>query len=124
MRWFLISDIVSSHDGRKPEEESVIKFLAQYRHKLITFNDTHGMDGTRVGIAEVELLAKCDEMIVTGGSTFGYVAVFKAGRLPYIVNGNINMAKCVKANLSHPGYRSDFNKHNNAIFESPYYRTY
>ncbi len=95
----------------------VDKFREENHYKLIAFNETQGMDQATLQLVENELLAKCDEKIVSGGSTFGYVAVFKSGRMPYVVNGKINMTQCVKANLTHPGYRSDFGA-------SPLYRTY
>jgi hypothetical protein len=36
---------------------------------------------------DIELLSLCDEMVLTGGSTFGFLSAIKALRLPYYVNG-------------------------------------
>ena len=51
-------------------------------------------------ILDNELLSRCDEMIITGGSTFGFLAAIKSQRMPYHVN--IGMHKCQRAQLSRP----------------------
>ena len=51
-------------------------------------------------ILDNELLSRCDEIIVTGASTFGFVAALKARRLPYHVDWHMN--KCARATLSRP----------------------
>ena len=100
------------------EDANVVeKFRADHPGKVITFNETLGMDDETRRIVEIDLFAKCNEKVVTGGSTYGYVAVFKSGRLPYYVNGKINSSRCAKADISHPGFRSDYGA-------SPLYRTY
>ncbi len=54
-------------------------------------------------ILDVELLAKCDELVLTGGSTYGFVAAMKRKKMPYYVNGNsAAMVKCERMTLARP----------------------
>ena len=54
-------------------------------------------------IVDVELLSKCNEMIITGASTYGMVAAMKSLRMPLYVNGNgFDMKKCARLNLGTP----------------------
>ena len=108
MRWLLLSDTTDNHDGIKGQAGIVKSFFADYKHKIIEFNETQGLDKDARRIIEVELLAKCDELVVTGGSTFSYVAVFKTSRMPYVINGRTNMKKCVLADPGNPGYAVRF----------------
>jgi hypothetical protein len=54
---------------------------------------------------DVELLSKCDEIIVTGGSTFGFIAAIKARKMPFYVNGNSSMEYCEQMKLNRPSFR-------------------
>ena len=52
---------------------------------------------------DVELFSKCDEMIISGASTYGFVAAMKSLRMPYYVNGiGFKMKKCAKMSLGKP----------------------
>ena len=51
---------------------------------------------------DVELLSLCNEIIVTGGSTFGWVAAMKSLKLPLFLNGKNSMDKCLRSKLSEP----------------------
>ncbi len=53
-------------------------------------------------ILDVELLSRCDELIISGGSTFGFVAAMKRKKDPYFVNGNKNMSECLRHELAKP----------------------
>ena len=53
-------------------------------------------------ILDVKLLSLCNELIVTGGSTFGWVASMKSLKLPMYINGQNRMNKCLRASLSDP----------------------
>lgn len=66
---------------------------------------THFPDTYSRTILDSELLSKCDQIIVTGGSSFGFVAALKAGRLPYFIEGRMNItngSKCERMKLSRP----------------------
>lgn len=56
-------------------------------------------------ILDVELLSRCDRLILTGGSSFGFVAAFKNRRRPYYVNGRRSAQKCVLFDFSEPSRR-------------------
>ena len=58
--------------------------------------------GYRRAILDVELLSRCDEIVVTGGSTFGWIAAMKMLKLPFYVIGASSMEKCLRAELSNP----------------------
>ena len=45
-------------------------------------------------ILDNELLSHCDELILTGGSTFGFIASMKARKYFYYINGGYGMKKC------------------------------
>jgi len=56
-------------------------------------------------ILDVELLSRCDRLIITGGSTFGLVAAFKSGRRPYFIDGQQGMKKCSEFSFWAPSRR-------------------
>jgi hypothetical protein len=77
-----------------------------YKEKSFTSNGTldHtslGLgDGFRRAVLDVELLSKCDEIIVTSGSTFGWLAAMKTLRMPYYVSGSSDkMVKCTREDM-------------------------
>jgi hypothetical protein len=98
IKWFVTSD----------SNEIIQQILASnYKEKLITTNETighieKGKNFYERTILDNELLSKCDEIIITGGSTFGFIASMKRLKLPYYVNGQRNMKKCRKTELSEP----------------------
>jgi hypothetical protein len=59
-------------------------------------------------IVDNELLSKCNELIITGGSTFGSVAVMRAGRMPLFFNPNANTTHCPRMTFSDLPKRGDF----------------
>jgi hypothetical protein len=100
VKWFLSSD-----------SESVISKLEKdYPGKVVTskgFGQIGHSDGGFSfyprAILDQELLSKCDEMILTGGSTFGFVAAMKRLKFPYYVNGgNLGSTRCVRMSLGRP----------------------
>ena len=61
-----------------------------------------------VAMADNELLSRCDAIVVTGGSTFGYIASLKSLNLPYYVNGFVNQSACLPMNFSSLPRRARF----------------
>jgi hypothetical protein len=57
-------------------------------------------------LLDVELMSKCNELIFTGGSTYGWLAAMKMLKLPYYIEGKnvttVTMSKCVKSTFSDP----------------------
>ncbi len=57
-------------------------------------------------ILDNELLSACNEIIFTGGSTYGFLAVMKNKKMAYHVDGKTNMKKCKKMDLHDSPVRS------------------
>ena len=99
VKWFISTDSTSLFDS----------LLGEYESRMIATNGTIGHIYSRSKqlsdiysrtIVDNELLAKCDDIIITGGSTYGFVSAIKAMRMPYYVS--VGMHKCMRANLSSP----------------------
>lgn len=93
-KWFIASDSLASL-------ESILK---KYPNKAFTSNGTlahvaYNSDGYMRTIIDVELLSKCNELIVTGGSTFAWISSMKMQKFPLYINGFSSMS-CKRANLS------------------------
>ena len=83
--------------------------MSQYRDKSIVTNETIGHVDRDVNayprtIIDIELLSRCDQLIMTGGSTFGFIAAMKSQRTPYYVNGRANMKHCRLHEHSYPSH--------------------
>lgn len=52
-------------------------------------------------VMDSELLAKSDEIIITGGSTFGFVSSIRKGKLPFYIDGIDSNYPCKRMNFSH-----------------------
>ncbi len=83
IKWYLTSDseIVINR---------AINFFKKEKRKIITGRGKiahveYIMSGYERVIMDIELLSRCDELIVTGGSTFGFVASMKRGKFHYSV---------------------------------------
>ena len=109
-KWFISSDT----------QYFVDEIFSVYGNRSFTANGTisHIIDnpnGYEKAIVDMELLSRCDEIIITGGSTFGFVAAMKSGKLPYFVNGrDSNMTSCLRHSLAYPGLSRTYRMH--AIF--------
>jgi hypothetical protein len=55
-------------------------------------------------IIDTILLSKCDVLIITESSTFGFLASMMSGRLNYVTNGH---DKCRQITMSKPGIRKE-----------------
>ena len=51
-------------------------------------------------IFDIELLSRAHELILTGGSTFGFTAAIKAARMPLYVNTRQNATRCLRMSLA------------------------
>jgi hypothetical protein len=95
-KWFISSD----------SEKFIKKIEKTHRDKIIT---THGiikniaynfLEGYNRTILDSELLSLCDAIVITGGSTFGFVSAMKSLRIPYYINGHSSMKECKRMSLS------------------------
>ena len=95
-KWFVASDL----------ETQVKQLSLAYPNKVITAQGKIAhvhfeADAYKRAIIDIELLSKCDELIITGGSTFGWMAAMKTLKMPYYINGLSRiMRRCEKVNLS------------------------
>ena len=109
VKWFVTSD----------RDQYAQRLIKRFPDKVIV---TEGVAGhiSRISAAygrtilDHELLSRCDEIIYTGGSTFGFTAAMKSTRMGYHVNGRLNMAQCKRTRLSIPPRR--FNVLQYAVF--------
>jgi hypothetical protein len=101
VKWFVVSD-----------SQLVLNRLAdKYPGKIVLSSGKIGHVFKDVGaysraIMDVELLSRCDELVLTGRSTFGFVAAMKKLKMPYYLNGPEKMDRCDKMRLSRPSLSS------------------
>lgn len=82
VKWYLSSDSWKAIGMLKTKfEERIVLGKGNLGHT------THFPDTYTRTILDNELLSKCNEIIVTGGSSFGFVAALKTGRLPFFIEG-------------------------------------
>lgn len=83
VKWFVTSD----------SNEFLIEFKEKHSNKVIL--NTNGKighvyldpDSYERSIMDVEILSKTDELLLTGGSTYGFLSSIRKQKLPYYVNG-------------------------------------
>ena len=98
VKWFIASD-----------HSDLARLINEvYFDKVILIEET-GIDGESRRIIDIELLSRCNEMIITGSSTFGFLAAIKSGKLPYAIDAGwaegVNLTSCKRTDLAHPPVR-------------------
>ncbi len=101
IKWFITSDLQEAFDKFRFIFGSKVFFLNSPLGHVIS-----GQNFYERAIMDVELLSKCDQMIITGGSTFGFIAATKSKKMPFYVNGNSSMEQCEQMSLNRPSYRN------------------
>jgi len=97
-KWFIASDT----------QREINQILKAYPNRTFTTNEYvlgHILENKHSfhrAMLDVELLSLCDELIVTGPSTFGWVAAMKSLKLPLFINGHNRTEKCLRSKLSDP----------------------
>jgi hypothetical protein len=97
-KWFIASD----------SQDEINGILKIYPNKTFTTNEytlghiVSSQQSFNRAILDVELLSLCNELIVTGASTFGWVAAMKSLKLPLYINGQNRMDRCLRSSLSDP----------------------
>jgi hypothetical protein len=94
VKWYVSSD----------SEDLLNKLVALYPDKVLAakgaiLHVATSPEGYFRTLVDVDLLSKCDEMINTGGSTFGFVAAMKSFRVPYFIDGKSSQMKCYRTRL-------------------------
>ncbi len=97
VKWFVTSD----------RKDVLDRLSLEYPDKVVVSQGQVGhieqdSSAYRRTILDVELLTKCDVLVLTGGSTFGFVAAMKQLKMPFYVNGRMNMNKCERMSLGAP----------------------
>ena len=95
VKWYLSSD----------SEPLLKSIVALYPEKAIVgkgdiLHVDHYINGYFRTLVDSGLLSKCDELIHTGGSTFGYVSAMRSFRVPYNLDGKSQQIKCVRTLFS------------------------
>jgi len=98
-KWFITGD----------SQENLDKILKMFPNKAFSTNEYHlgHVDEDKQGyyraILDIELLSQTNELVLTGGSTYGWIAAMKMLKLPFYVNGkDSTMKKCLRHNFSQP----------------------
>lgn len=97
VKWFVASD----------DENVLAKLRAKYHERMIVGHGRIGHVAFDKGsneraVFDLELLSRCQEVVVTGGSTFGFVSSIKSQKLPYVVEGKKNRTGCRRFELFAP----------------------
>jgi hypothetical protein len=97
VRWFVTSD----------NETNLLKVSMNYSSRVFTSNGTighfaKGSQGHLRTLLDVELLSMCDEVIITGGSTYGFLSSLRSGKYPLFVNGRVKSSNCERFSFSNP----------------------
>lgn len=58
-------------------------------------------------LLDIELLSNCDEIILTGGSTFGFIASLKSQKKPFFVEGRRSKNSCKFLDFNAPARSPD-----------------
>ena len=94
VKWYISSD----------SEDLLKKIVALYPEKTLAGNGSilhvnSNSHGYYRALIDVDLLSRCDELIYTGGSTFGFVSAMKSFKVPYFVDGKSKSMKCSRTML-------------------------
>jgi hypothetical protein len=111
IKWFITGDsLVHLNYLKKMYGEKIILVDSEVKLGHTTYDDNAYFRT----ILDLELLGSCDELIVTGGSSYGMMASIMNGKLPYFVNGGGRMHQsdnksfvCERMKLSRPSVNKD-----------------
>ena len=98
--WFVATD-----------KDQVYSFMkkASETNTMVVWQDQRGLDDEMARIIDVELLSLTDELIVTGSSTFGFLAAIKSGKLPHGIDAGFKpeviYGECRPGDLARPFVR-------------------
>lgn len=89
VKWFVSTD----------DDQSIRGILDEHRDKILMADGKIGHvaerdDAYERALVDIELLSRCDQLILTGGSTFGFIASMKSQTIPFYVEGKSEMTNC------------------------------
>jgi hypothetical protein len=97
VKWFVASDSLGFLNLiKRNHSEKVLHANGIIKHVVLD-----GDDGYRRVLLDTELLARCDELILTAGSTFGFTSSIRSGRYPLFVNSRNPNSVCEKFAFSY-----------------------
>ena len=102
VKWFLAID----------DSDLIEKFKSEYGDRIIATEGEIGNiayddeDTYERSLLDNELLSRCDEMVQTGGSTYGFAASLKKQKMPYYIEGG-NDTQCRVFQLFRPPIKPD-----------------
>ena len=100
IKWFVSSDqLWVIEKFKNSSNREVITGKGKLDHVL---NDPKAYERA---VLDVELLSRCDRLVLTGGSTYGFVAALKTRRRPFYVNGRRKVKTCELFDFSAPSRR-------------------
>ena len=103
VKWYLSTDELELFDtlrerrnnNTKKKKKTVLSGIG----KFAVWTNPSGNERL---LFDIEMLSRCDDVILTGGSTFGFIGVMKSQRIPYYVEGGRSMKRCDKFQFSRP----------------------
>jgi hypothetical protein len=103
-KWFLTSD----------SSDVIYRLTKEYSNKIVVGEGKVGhivnsTDSYPRTIMDVELLSRCNDLVITGGSTFGFISSMKMLKLPYFVVKGKYFNKCIRSGLHKPPFDANFN---------------
>lgn len=112
VKWFFTSDLSENF-----HEQILQKLKIIYSKPIISESGPMGHIGSsdeyyERAIVDVELLSRCNEIIITGGSTFGFIASLVSQKRSFYIEGNSNGRNCRQLEFSYPPR----NHKNDAVF--------
>lgn len=101
IKWFVSSDEfwVIDYIRNRTKQELVSSRRTKIAHTVFD------IEAYEAAILDVELLSRCDRLVITGGSTFGFMAAFKSQQMPYYVDGKRAWKSCALFEFSTPSRR-------------------
>lgn len=107
VKWFITSD----------NQTIVEKLVEKYPDQIIVSEGlighiARGSNGYERALLDIQLLSMCNETILTGGSTYGFVAAMKSQSRPFVFEGKRNQTKCQRFEFFAPAKTN----RNNAMF--------
>jgi hypothetical protein len=90
MKWFVSTDklAVLAEQIKTNYTDKVVQAAGKIGHVIF---DT---DAYERALLDIELLSQCDEVIITGGSSFGFMSSLKNQKKPYFIEVKHLIGEC------------------------------
>jgi hypothetical protein len=101
VKWFITGDFERHLKHVRDKYGSKVVPATVISDGVVLHTET-GM-GFEKTVVDSELLTRCDELIVTGGSTYGFLAAMRSGRFPLYFNGKRGTKACPRMSFTSQG---------------------